>query len=184
MKMTFKKVEFKHKDIIFAWLDSPHVKEFWDNSQAHRDDIINFMEGRKTPAPYFKGIFDYWIGFVDDNPYCFLLTSMYKKDQKLDDTHKNNLSKTGNTFSIDFCIGNLEYLGVGLAAPTLETFCKFFQAEIDNSADTFFIDPDENNPRATRVYNKAGFEPAGTFKVDKGFFEGNQSLLMVKRLKG
>ena len=61
MKMTFKKVEFKHKDIIFAWLDSAHVKEFWDNSQAHRDDIINFMEGRKTHSPYFKGINDYWI---------------------------------------------------------------------------------------------------------------------------
>ena len=65
------------------------------------------MEGRKTPSPYFKGIFDYWIGFVDDNPYCFLLTSMHKKDQKLDDTHKNNLSKTSleedlvNAFSND-----------------------------------------------------------------------------------
>ena len=37
---------------------------------------------------------------------------------------------------------------------------------------------------STRVYEKAGFEPAGTFKVGKGFFEGHQSLLMVKRLKG
>ena len=61
---------------------------------------------------------------------------------------------------------------------------KFIKKNIKEiSSNDLFIDPDENNPRATRVYNKAGFEPAGTFKVDKGFFEGHQSLLMVKRLK-
>jgi len=34
----FEKAILSHKDIIFEWLDKPHVREFWDNSQAHRDD--------------------------------------------------------------------------------------------------------------------------------------------------
>jgi len=28
------------------------IMEFWDNTQAHKDDIVNFAEGRKTPSSY------------------------------------------------------------------------------------------------------------------------------------
>jgi len=183
MNISFKKASFEHKDTIFTWLDKLHVKEFWDNSQEHRDDIINFMEGRKTPAPYFKGITDYWVGFIDNDPYCFLLTSVYRKDQELQALHREHLSKIGKTYSIDFCIGDTNHLGKGLAAPTLEAFTQFFQKEVDQSANTFFIDPGDGNPRAIRVYEKAGFKTVGYFPVTEGFFEGSKSLLMVKQMR-
>jgi hypothetical protein len=32
---------------------------FWDNSQAHKDDIVHFVEGRKTPSPYLEGKYIY-----------------------------------------------------------------------------------------------------------------------------
>ena len=46
----------------------------------------------------------------------------------------------------------------------------------------FFIDPDENNPRAIRVYNKAGFNKAGQYEVTEGCFIGHGSDLMVKKV--
>ncbi len=181
--IKFKTASFAYKDTIFRWLDEAHVKEFWDNSQAHRNDIVNFMEGRKTPSSYGIGNFVYWIGLIDDVPYCFLLTSKYENDQlDISELHKRYLSKEGNTYSIDFCIGNRKYLGKGLASPTLEAFTIFFQKEIDPQADTFLIDPDEGNPRAIHVYEKAGFKSVGSFAVDSGYFEGHCSLLMVKQL--
>ena len=49
---------------IFSWLDSYHMQEFWDNSAAHREDIMKFVNDRKEPSVYFNGIFTYWIGYM------------------------------------------------------------------------------------------------------------------------
>ena len=59
---------------------------------------------------------------------------------------------------------------------------EFFQRKIDPSADTFFIDPAEHNPRAKHVYEKAGFMMMGDFEMDIGVFKGEQTYLMVKKL--
>lgn len=126
-----------------------------NDSLEHRDDIINFMEGRKTPSSYFNGNFNYWLGLTDDTPYCFILTSEYMDSSELSDIHRTHLSKTGKTFGMDFCIGNRDYLGKGLAAPTLQSFTQFFRNEIDPKIDRFFIDPDENNTKAIHVYEKS-----------------------------
>ena len=64
MNITFEKVNFNHKDTIFQWLSEPHIQELWDNNSAHKDDILNFINGRKTPSNYWNGIFDYWIDFI------------------------------------------------------------------------------------------------------------------------
>jgi RimJ/RimL family protein N-acetyltransferase len=75
-----------------------------------------------------------------------------------------------------------EYLGRGLAALTLSAFMIFYKREIDLKADTFFIYPDENNPRAIRVYNKAGFTKVGQYEATQGAFIGQNNDLMVKKV--
>jgi hypothetical protein len=47
MNITFKKATLADKETIFSWLAEPHMMEFWDNSQEHKDDILNFMNGRE-----------------------------------------------------------------------------------------------------------------------------------------
>lgn len=181
MKIHFEKVTGAHLDTIFSWLLQTHIREFWDNSQEHKDDILNFILGK--PQTYFAGTTKYWIGLIDDEPYAFVLSDILKKDQEdLSEAHLANMSETGHTISLDFGIGNKEYLGRGLAAPTLSAFMHFYKRDIDPKADTFFIDPDENNPRAIRVYNKAGFIQAGQYQAKQGAFIGHNSDLMVKKL--
>jgi RimJ/RimL family protein N-acetyltransferase len=181
VKMIFIKANLQHQDIIFKWLDKPHVKEFWDNSHGHRDDILKFLNGRTEKSGYFGGIFTYWIGLLDNVPYALLMTSEALDTQAdLPPLWLQHLSQTGRTYTIDFCIGNEKYLGTGLAAPTLEAFTQFFQNNIDRSASTFFIDPDEHNPRAKHVYAKAGFKSVGEFFMEKGVFQGQKTYLMVK----
>jgi RimJ/RimL family protein N-acetyltransferase len=189
----FEKASLKYQPIIFEWLAEPHFQEFWDNSQEHKDDIINFINGRKQPSNYFYGTTIYWVGLINDQPFCFLLSDILLAFQKdLSDLHKSHLSRTGNTISIDFGIGNKAYLGKGLAAPTLQAFIKYYRVYVDPKADTFFIDPDENNPKAQHVYAKAGFEHVGNYlthteiindqKTFFGVFNGHTTHLMVKHL--
>lgn len=53
MKIHFDKVTGPHLDHIFSWLREPQIiMEFWDNTQMHKDDIVNFAKGRKTPLSY------------------------------------------------------------------------------------------------------------------------------------
>lgn len=174
----FKKAAQEHQETIFQWLDEPHMKEFWDNSQEHRDDILNFIHGRKQH--YFYGTTQYWVGYLDEQPFCFILSDQILPFQELSDLHKDYLSKSGHTITLDFGIGNAAFLGKGLAATTLQAFATFYQQQIDPKADTFFIDPDINNPRAFRVYEKAGFQLVGEYFMKGGAFEGHKASLMVK----
>lgn len=179
MNIKFEKASIKYQEIIFKWLKEPHVMEFWDNSQDHKDDILNFIYNKKQN--YFYGTTIYWIGLKDDEPYCFILSDIFKADQELSELHRKNLSKSGNTIGIDFTIGNKNFLGQGLAAPTLEKFMKFYRESVDPLANTFFIDPDENNIRAQHVYNKASFELVGEYDVKDGAFIGCINQLRVRR---
>jgi RimJ/RimL family protein N-acetyltransferase len=178
-KIHFEKASLAYKDTVLKWLDEPHMKEFWDNSKEHAEDIVIFMQGRKEPTPYYDGIFTYWIGSIDSNPFSLIMTSEIIDEPKLKDSWRQNLSKTGKTYSLDFCIGNVQYFGKGLASETLKSFVNYFYHEMDNSADTFMIDPNENNPRARHVYEKAGFKEISTFQR-----RGETFHLMVKKMRG
>jgi RimJ/RimL family protein N-acetyltransferase len=179
----FEKARLKHKDIIFAWLSQPHVQAFWDNSQAHKDDIVCFIEGRKVPSGYAIGQYVYWIAAIENHPYALIMTIKENQGENREPIKAGHISQTGATYSLDYMIGDPEYIGKGLGAPTLGQFLVFFQAEIDPNADTFFIDPDATNPRARHVYEKAGFQFIGNFILGgAGVFAGRKTHFMVKKL--
>lgn len=177
-KITFEKVSIEHKESIFEWLEEPHVKEFWDNTPEHKQDIEIFVHGRKEKSPYYNGMFDYWIGLVNNETCALIMTAEIVDEPKLRQSWREHLSKAGKTFSIDFMIGNTKYVGKGLAASILEQFMKFINEKIDSKIDTFIIDPNTNNPRAKHVYEKAGFKTISTFKR-----RNEEFYLMVKNLK-
>lgn len=186
MNINFEKANIRHKKIIFKWLDKPHIKEFWDNTLEHREDIIIFMEGRKVKSPYWddKHSYFYWIGSIDTKPYCMVMTSEIIKSEcvKEGSPYTPYLSKTGVTIAIDFMIGEEEYLGKGLASSTLMAFTNFFHEQIDRTCDTFLIDPSETNPRAKRVYEKAGFITVDEYITEEGSFKNQNHFLMVKTI--
>jgi RimJ/RimL family protein N-acetyltransferase len=181
LRIKFKKASLEYKEDVLEWLKEPHVIEFWDNSPAHREDILIFMNGRKEQTPYWNGIFDYWIGLIDNEPYCLLMTSeILPLQDDLLEVWKAHLSKTGRTYSIDFMIGNKKYLGLGFGSLTLEAFTTFISEEVDPAVDTFFIDPADTNPRAKHVYEKAGFKNVATFYCDFHDKKDVKQFLMVK----
>ena len=68
-QLSFRQACLAHKNTIFQWLSEPHVQEFRGNTQEHRNDIINFLNGRKTPSPYAGGKFIYWIAQEVHEPF-------------------------------------------------------------------------------------------------------------------
>jgi hypothetical protein len=139
VQIYFEKAQPQHQALIFEWLDKPHVREFWDNSSEHRQDILAFLKGREEPSDHPEACFTYWIGSMDSVPYCFLLTSEVCAAQEgLPGYFKPHLSQTGKAFTLDFCIGDTDFLGKGLAAPTLTAFMDFFQKQVEKPSGYLF----------------------------------------------
>ena len=183
MNIKFEKVNHSHEVAIFELLAEPHVMAFWDNSQEHKDDIVKFINGRVESSSYAGGQYTYWIGLLGDIPYCLIMAIKEEPLEERPSIKNAHLSNTGSTYSLDYMIGNVKYVGRGLGASTLEEFVRFFAREVDHTADTFFIDPDLANPRAKRVYEKAGFEFIENFILGgTGVFAGNTSSFMVKKV--
>ena len=162
-EITFVKATIAHKEIIFSWLAEPHIQEFWDNTQAHKDDILDFMAGRKSPSNYCGGKYVYWIALASDQPYAMLMTIQETSQDDIGELKLSHLSKTGNTYGLDYMIGNAEYIGQGYGSKTLIEFVDFFRNTFDKRADTFLIDPASDNPRAKQAYEKAGFKHVADF---------------------
>ena len=160
------------------------MQEFWDNSQEHKDDIINFAEGRKTPSSYAKGQYVYWIASYEAEPFAMLMTVQETSASPINQEKLRWLSRTGNTYNLEFMIGNPSFLGKGYGARTLSEFIDYFRKSIDPKAETFLIDPASDNPRAKHVYMKAGFEHICDFMM-KGNVSSTGLLhhLLVKKFE-
>lgn len=184
MKIKFEKVTGAHCDTIFKWLTEPFVQEFWDNTQGHKNDIVNFTEGRKEPSNYCDGKYFYWIASWNGHPFAMLMTIQETAEDHIDDIKLSHLSKTGHTYSLDYMIGDKDYFGKGYGSQTLSDFIDFFREYIDPKADTFLIDPDSANLRAKHVYMKAGFKHVCDFMME-GDVSGAGKLhhLLIKKFE-
>ncbi len=92
--IDFEKANLSHFDTIFGWLAEPHVKKFLDNSQGHRDDILNFVNGRIKPSSYADGKYVYWIASCNGRAFAMLMT--------IQETTESHIDKTVHAYSIDY----------------------------------------------------------------------------------
>ncbi len=182
MSIHFEKANSSHLDILFGWLAEPFVQKFWDNTQDHKDDILNFVNGRREPSNYCDGNYVYWIASCDGHPFAMLMTIQETAEDHIDDIKLNHLSKTGHTYGIDYMIGDKNYFGKGYGIKTLSEFLDFFRRDFDVAADTFIIDPASDNSRAKHVYIKAGFEHIADFIMGENCSgAGNPHHLLIRR---
>lgn len=184
MDINFRKATISDRNTIFSWLAESHIEEFWDNTQGHKDDIINFMEGRTTPSTYCDGKYVYWIAKLKGEPFAMLMTIQETSEDDIGEVKLSYLSKTGHTYGIDYMIGNKNYFGKGYGARTLVEFINHFRKFIDPKADTFLIDPASDNPKAKHVYMNAGFKHVADF-IMEGDCSGRGKLhhLLLKKFR-
>ncbi len=65
---TFKMATLQDETLAKEWWEKPHVMEFWGVPEAHLPNFEGYINGHKD-------IFDYWIGSINNEPYCLLCTS-------------------------------------------------------------------------------------------------------------
>ena len=66
--ITFRRAGPDDGPTLLAWHDEPHVREFWDLSDAGRANMLAYLDGAKDT-------FDYWIGDIDGARFCQMMTT-------------------------------------------------------------------------------------------------------------
>lgn len=159
---------------LLAWLDEPHVREFWDPSDAGRRNMLAYLDGTKDT-------FDYWIGDIDGEPFCQVMTTDARDGEPRHLTP--HIAPHGETWTVDFMIGDPAHVGRGLAAPTLAAFAGFAKS-VEPRLASLLIDPMATNTRAIHVYEKAGYQKVSEFVPPRGPFAGKRHILMSLTLAG
>jgi len=146
--LSFQPVAADDLPLLAQWMDTPHWRQWWGDPEEELGFIRDMIEGRDTTRPFLflvdgrpVGYIQYWfIGhhqnevWVKDNPWLMALPS--------------------DAIGVDLSIGAPEDLSKGYGSLALKAFVAMLRSE---GFENIIIDPDPNNGRAVRAYEKAGF---------------------------
>ena len=148
--IRFEPVTPAHFPLLRGWLNSEHLRHWWGDPETEFGIIVDMVEGRDGGHPFLffcdkraVGYIQYWhIGahqtmlWTKDNPWLLQLEP--------------------ETVGVDIAIGNEDDLARGLGTAALKRFARMLRGMGHHA---IIIDPDRENHRAIRAYEKAGFLP-------------------------
>ncbi len=162
--ITFKRLTVRVLPMVHAWLQRPHVAEWWHEpitlAELERDYLSGPMNAISTRA---------YIAMLDDEPIGFIQSYVAMGsgggwwEQETDP----------GTRGIDQFLANAEQLGRGLGSAMVNAFVeRLFQ---DPAVTKVQTDPSPRNERAIRSYRRAGFAARGEVITPDG-----PALLMLR----
>ena len=147
--INFRKVFEGDFDLLYFWLNIPHVKKFWyPNENLTFDDISEKYLKRINEDKVQQYIFS-----IDNLDIGFIQTYF------VDDLSEFMVKGIGK--GIDLYIGDKNYLYKGYGFTIIREFIAKFVFS-DKSVEYVVIDPIVRNTGAIKAYKKAGFEHTNT----------------------
>lgn len=144
-RYAFRSVEPDDLPTLRAWLNQPHVREWWGDPEKGIAEIEAAMDDISTEPLIVK---------LDGKPVAYLQSY----DPHLEDDHPYADQPMG-TLGLDISIGAADLIGKGHGSAIIAQFAEELFAE---GAPRLVIDPHPDNARAIRAYEKAGFRHIDT----------------------
>jgi len=158
---TFKPAIESQRALIHRWLSQEYICE-WIHGQGLQNTLSG-LEKFFQHQSQGKGldrqseITQHWIGYDRDKPFVYLLISNVFKNEN--NEYAKYSESNGFAITLDIFIGDVDYLGKGLAVTIIKEFLLNHFSDVSE----IFIDPEKTNLRAAHVYQKAGFSIVGEF---------------------
>lgn len=160
----FKPLQEAHFPLLLKWLQTPHVKEWWDKdilwtAQLIQDKYGTYTQGYKLENGVKKSIQSYIICFNGiDIGYVQLYDA---HDFSREDASETLIGLPKYLAAFDIFIGEEAYIHNGLGSPIMKDYLEKF---VDPFFEACFVDPDSENISAIRAYKKVGFEHIKSLK--------------------
>lgn len=138
--------------LVGEWMKMPHWQEWWGESEGELNQIRDMIAGRDTTRPFLFLIDGRPAGYIQ---YWFV---GHYQNRSWTDANPWLLEFPEDTVGVDLSVGASGDLGKGYGSKALGAFSTLLHKL---GHETIIIDPDPENGRAIRAYEKAGFEPIG-----------------------
>ncbi|MBI2706843.1 MAG: GNAT family N-acetyltransferase [Proteobacteria bacterium] len=163
--IKFHPLQEKHFPLLLHWLESPHIKAWWDQDVHWTMDLIKEKYGcyvkefkrltlpdktiEKPMYAFIMCVDGVEVGYIQYyDAYDFPREQGYELE-----------GLPSSLASIDVFIGEEDFVGKGLGPLLMETFLN---EHVFKHFDAVFVDPDTANLHAIRAYEKAGFKKIKT----------------------
>lgn len=155
LMITFEALKEEHLPLLLKWLETPHVKAWWDQDVKWTAELIRekygtYIEGykieegiRKPMKAYIIKIDNLAIGYIQ-----FYNAHDFNRSQPLIDLPES-------LAALDIFIGDNNFVNQGIGSAVLK---KFLLEYVDPVFKACFVDPDRHNIAAIKAYEKAGFK--------------------------
>jgi len=147
--ITFREVNEKDFNKLYFWLNTPHVKKFWDPNDNFTFEQISEKYSKRLK----EGKIEIYIFSINNIDIGFIQTYI------VDDLSSFKIKGTAK--GIDLYIGEEKYLYKGYGKEIIREFLRKFVFN-DNTIKYAVIDPEQRNISAIKAYKKAGFEHSNT----------------------
>ncbi len=187
MKITFAPLAKSHFPLLLKWLETPHVKKWWDQDVTYSMELVKEKFGK-----HISGI------ALSKNPgnktYAYIICvnkemiGYIQAYNAHDFAHENGLDLSaisGLVCGIDLFIGESSFTRKGLGASILNEFEKQILAP---HFDWCLIDPSKDNLVAINAFTKAGFKIFQQFQTEsniwmlKDLSSRNEPLATIQKL--
>lgn len=165
MIISFQPLQENHLDLLYVWLQKPHVKEWWDDHLTDEEIKLKYKKniGNLIVPPF--------IVYFDDKPIGFI--QYYFANQVGNGWWPD---ESDGTVGVDLFVGEENCINRGVGTQILQAFLsELFKNHPD--IEKVIADPNPKNHRARRCYEKAGFK----FVKEIITPDGVACLLAVKR---
>lgn len=154
MKITFVPLDESHFPLLLKWLETPHVKKWWDQDVNYTLDLVkekysSYIKGYKLEGEVQKPI-QAFIIYSNESPVGYI--QIYNAYDFLKCKTLSDLPS--NLGAFDIFIGAEEFLGQGLGSKAILEFLKIHGGQYSH----IFVGSDSNNVAAVKCYEKAGFK--------------------------
>ena len=148
MIITFDVLTKNHFPLLLKWLETPHVKTWWDSQLEWTLELI-----QKKYEPYLNSsnLMNAYIFSVESKPIGYI---QYYNKHDFPREHDYALKLPESCAAIDWYIGEPEFIARGIGTKALKLFLDI---HVFSNFDNVFVDPDTANAVAIRVYEKTGF---------------------------
>ena len=146
--IAFRPVSHADLALLQDWIARPHWQEWWGDPETEIGYIRDMLDGRDTTRPFLFTVDGLETGYIqhwtagDQLSEPWLSLAPWLKDLPPD------------AVGIDLSIGDAAQLSRGLGSAVLKRFAERLKGAGHHD---LIIDPDRNNARAIRAYEKAGF---------------------------
>jgi RimJ/RimL family protein N-acetyltransferase len=134
--------------LMRGWLAQPHVAQWWGDPDTELGYIRDMLEDRDTTRPFIFSVDGEPMGYIQ---YWFI--GHHQNASWIAD-HPWLAELPPDAVGVDLTIGEPGRLSQGIGSAVLRAFTERLLAQ---GYRTIIIDPDPDNGRAVRAYERAGY---------------------------